>query len=104
MRPIIGDLQVVNAQFNKGFEFDGVLGNYVSVPHDESLNLVEFTITYCLGFGWLGIHAGVNALLARDWGDGFKRRLPKAFSDRGSSGVMPKTLSGSRMSSVLGSF
>ena len=29
---IIGDLEVVNAKFNKGFEFDGVLGNYVSVP------------------------------------------------------------------------
>ena len=46
MRPIIGDLQVVNGQFNKGFEFDGVLGNYVSVEHDKSLNLAEFTITY----------------------------------------------------------
>ena len=42
---IIGDLEVVNARFNKGFEFDGVLGNYVSVEHDKSLNLAEFTIT-----------------------------------------------------------
>ena len=29
---IIGDLKVVKAKFNQGFEFDGVLGNYVSVP------------------------------------------------------------------------
>ena len=43
---IIGDLEVVNAKFNKGFEFDGVLGNYVSVEHAKALNLAEFTITY----------------------------------------------------------
>jgi hypothetical protein len=43
---LIGDIKVVNAKFNKGFEFDGVLGNYVSVAHDKSLNLASFTITY----------------------------------------------------------
>jgi len=51
---IIGDLEVVNATFNKGFEFDGVLGNYVSVPHDKSLNLAEFTITYWCNMGISG--------------------------------------------------
>ena len=51
---IIGDLEVVNAKFGKGFEFDGVLGNYVSVPHDESLNLAEFTITYWCNMGISG--------------------------------------------------
>ena len=51
---IIGKLKVVNAKFNKGFEFDGVLGNYVSVPHDDSLNLAEFTITYWCKMGVSG--------------------------------------------------
>ena len=51
---IIGDLEVVDAKFGKGFEFDGVLGNYVSVPHDESLNLAEFTITYWCNMGVSG--------------------------------------------------
>jgi len=51
---IIGELKVVNAKFNKGFEFDGVLGNYVSVPHDKSLNLAEFTITYWCNMGVSG--------------------------------------------------
>ncbi len=52
---IIGDLEVVNAKFNKGFEFDGVLSNYVSVPHAESLNLAEFTITYWCNMGVSGL-------------------------------------------------
>ncbi|MBC8230477.1 LamG domain-containing protein [bacterium] len=51
---IIGELKVVNAKFNKGFEFDGVLGNYVSVPHDDSLNLAKFTITYWCKMGVSG--------------------------------------------------
>jgi hypothetical protein len=51
---IIGELEVVNGRFNKGFEFNGVLGNYVSVPHDESLNLAEFTITYWCKMGVSG--------------------------------------------------
>jgi len=51
---IIGDLEVVNAKFDKGFEFDGVLGNYVSVPHDESLDLAEFTVTYWCKMGVSG--------------------------------------------------
>ena len=51
---IIGDIEVVKAKFNKGFEFDGVLGNYVSVPHDEALNLAEFTITYWCNMGVSG--------------------------------------------------
>jgi len=51
---IIGELEVVKAKFNQGFEFDGVLGNYVSVPHDETLNLAEFTITYWCKMGVSG--------------------------------------------------
>ena len=43
---ITGSLKVVKAKFNKGFEFEGKLNNYVSVPHDKSLNLADFTITY----------------------------------------------------------
>ena len=30
---ITGGLKVVKAKFNKGFEFEGKLNNYVSVPH-----------------------------------------------------------------------
>lgn len=51
---IIGDLEVVKAKFNQGFEFEGVLGNYVSVPHHDSLNLAEFTITYWCKMGVSG--------------------------------------------------
>jgi len=51
---IIGGLEVVDARFNKGFEFEGALNNYVSVPHDDSLNLAEFTITYWCNMGVSG--------------------------------------------------
>lgn len=51
---IIGNIEVVNAKFGKGFEFEGALGNYVSIPHDESLNLSEFTITYWCNMGVSG--------------------------------------------------
>ena len=43
---ITGSLKVVKAKFNQGFEFEGKLNNYVSVPHNKSLNLEKFTITH----------------------------------------------------------
>ena len=51
---ITGSLKVVKAKFNKGFEFEGKLNNYVSVPHDKSLNLADFTITYWSKMGVSG--------------------------------------------------
>ena len=51
---ITGGLKVVKAKFNKGFEFEGKLNNYVSVPHDKSLNLEDFTITYWCKMGVSG--------------------------------------------------
>ena len=33
---ITGSLKVVKAKFNQGFEFEGKLNNYVSVPHNKS--------------------------------------------------------------------
>jgi len=51
---IIGNLKVVNAKFGKGFEFGGVLGNYIKVPHHKSLNLANFTITYWCKMGVSG--------------------------------------------------
>ena len=51
---IIGELELVDAKFNKGFEFEGVLSNYVSVPHADALNLAEFTITYWCNMGVSG--------------------------------------------------
>ncbi|HIA65328.1 TPA: LamG domain-containing protein [Candidatus Poribacteria bacterium] len=51
---IIGDRKVVKAKFNKGFEFKGKLNNYISVPHDKSLNLAEFTIAYWCKMGVSG--------------------------------------------------
>ena len=43
---ITGRIKVVKAKFNQGFEFEGKLNNYVSVPHNKSLNLEKFTITH----------------------------------------------------------
>ena len=51
---ITGSLKVVKAKFNKGFEFEGKLNNYVSVPHDQPLNLADFTITYWSKMGVSG--------------------------------------------------
>ena len=51
---VTGSLKVVKAKFNKGFEFEGKLDNYVSVPHDKSLNLADFTITYWSKMGVSG--------------------------------------------------
>ncbi|MDP6597808.1 MAG: LamG domain-containing protein [Candidatus Poribacteria bacterium] len=49
-----GSLKVVKAKFDQGFEFEGKLNNYVSVPHDKSLNLEKFTITYWCQMGGSG--------------------------------------------------
>ena len=51
---IIGSINVVDGKFGNGFEFGGELSNHVSVPHDNALNLAEFTITYWCNMGASG--------------------------------------------------
>lgn len=42
---IQGSLKWVDGMFGKALEFPGVNGNYVSVPHKDSLSLANWTIT-----------------------------------------------------------
>lgn len=41
---IIGDVEWVKGKFDNALEFPGTDGNYVTVPHEDSLTLTAFTI------------------------------------------------------------
>lgn len=42
---LLGDLEWVEGKFNGAISFPGVNGSFVSVPHEDSLNLTKWTIT-----------------------------------------------------------
>ena len=45
---LIGNVQKVPGKFGKALELPGAIDSYVSVPHDDSLNLTTFSFV-----GWL---------------------------------------------------
>ncbi len=42
---IVGDVEWADGQFGKAFEFAGVAGSRVEIPHDDALSPAEWTIT-----------------------------------------------------------
>lgn len=48
---IVGELDWVEGNFGSALSFPGEAGNYVDIPHDDSLNLTAFSITAWINLG-----------------------------------------------------